>query len=173
MSDKDRLRILQREDGAVFTWTKELAESRPDMRPGWQYKQDDGSFLIELDKVSSQTIRNQSISQREKALIEENARLAAALAKAEGMPVASEPAKTPVDPGEVPLPPPPPVEEIPVVGQDSAFKRVSPSVVSRWGSKRLVQEIAARGGNAEIEDPEDIPALRALFDRLQDAAEQG
>lgn len=170
-----RLRILQREDGEIFTWTKQLAEGRPNLRPGWLYPPDEnGGRRVELDAVSSHVLTTANISQRERALIEENARLQKLLAQQQGLPVTAAPEikDTPMEPGEMPLPEPPLVEETPILGSND-FQRVPPSVVARWSAAKLVKEITARGGGGEIADPEDLPGLREHFGRLQDAATDG
>ena len=95
-----RIRILQRKDGAVFTWTKAL-EKRPNMVPGWKIFHEDGAQSIELDRVTAHDLDTTQTSVREQALIEENARLREQLATEMGV---TQPAASGLDEGEIPLP---------------------------------------------------------------------
>lgn len=92
MSDSDekavkKTRILQRKDGAIFTWTRVL-DVRSDMHAGWMYEFEDGTKSIQLDKASRHEIDTSLMSKREAALIEENAQLRETIAKLQAFPSA-------------------------------------------------------------------------------------
>lgn len=78
-----KVRILQRDDGAVFTWTSVL-ETRNDMRGGYLYKYADGTTSITLDKASTKTMDAVNVGKREQSLIDENAKLKAELEALKG-----------------------------------------------------------------------------------------
>jgi hypothetical protein len=113
-TERNRIAILQRADGAVFTRTAAL-EARADMHPGIQINYDDGTSSVELDQATVKDLDPNTISGRERALMAENAELRERLAQALGMkfnnsataakPFAPEAPK--LAPGETLLPPPP------------------------------------------------------------------
>jgi len=90
-----KIRIVQRADGAVFTWTPAL-DAILEMQPGWLAVLDDGTEEITLDKITSRQLDPSTISQREKILIDENARLREQVAASQGL--------SSLEDGEVPLP---------------------------------------------------------------------
>ena len=119
-----QVRIVQRQDGAVFTWTPQL-DAMPNMIPGWMTVKDDGTREIQLDQATARELDPSTVSQRERRLIEENAKLRQMLASLGGA-VAPAPAGIPAAAGtaETPLPPvpeevadltaPPPPDEEPI-----------------------------------------------------------
>lgn len=78
-----KLRILQRKDGAIFGWTP-ILDRRNDMHAGWQTIYEDGTQTVQLDKASLRDLDTSKVSEREKALIEENAKLRNQLAEVQG-----------------------------------------------------------------------------------------
>jgi hypothetical protein len=110
MTNETKLRILQRDDGAIFTFAPEL-ESNPRLHPGWLVKKTDGSSEVVLDVAKAVQLNPNSITEREKSLIDENARLREQLANAQGMNFSkpqqaktAAPAAETLLPGETPLP---------------------------------------------------------------------
>lgn len=109
MADQDKtqlevskkLRILQRDDGAIFNWTETL-QSRSDMRPGTKYIYEDGSEQIELDKIPMQNVNNTTKAEEIRQRDEEIARLKQQLNEQQG-----ESEQSHMQPGEEPIPPPP------------------------------------------------------------------
>jgi hypothetical protein len=127
-----KTRVLQRKDGAIFTWTPVL-DVRQDMHAGWLYEFADGTQSLQLDRATKTEIDSATMTKREAALIEENARLREAVARLQAFPVAPiqdapayialdetvPPAGVPVgadeapivlDPGEVPIVEPKPAK---------------------------------------------------------------
>ena len=90
-----KIRIVQRTDGAVFTWTPVL-DAILEMQPGWLAVYDDGTEKITLDKITSRQLDPSTMTQREKILIDENVKLREQVAASQGLSGLAD--------GEVPLP---------------------------------------------------------------------
>jgi hypothetical protein len=103
----NKVRIVQRKDGSIFTWTPVL-DAMPEMHPGWLTVHDDGRREIQLDRAVVRDLDVSTLSQRERSLIEENAKLRQMLAVAGGVvaPVAHA-MPEPGGPQEYPIPPMP------------------------------------------------------------------
>lgn len=132
----NKLRIVQRKDGAIFTWTPVL-DAMPEMVAGWLHMHEDGKREIVLDRATSRELDPSTVSQRERLLIEENARLRELLAQAgTGIPALPDALSSSVATSEeVPLPPPiENVEDltIPVPDEDEPIQfQPEPPVLTR------------------------------------------
>ena len=165
-----KIRILQREDGAVFTHTAQL-EIMPTMRPGWKLVYADGKSEIVLDKATAQQLDPNTVSQREQTLIEENATLREQLAQAQGMinsPVTA-PAAAPLQPGETPLPPDGPTDLTQPGSVDEGTvqfapepKMIAPSNLKRMGDEKLKAYAKELNNEVVIPDDADKDALVEL-----------
>lgn len=90
----NRHRIFMRADGAEFSWTPN-GDAHANLHAGWKVVYSEGPPEFLPDKATSRHLDATTMSQRERSLIAENARLRNQLATAQGI----------MEPGEVPLPP--------------------------------------------------------------------
>ncbi len=156
--EQRKIRILQRDDGAIFARTPVL-EAMPNMYPGTKVIEADGTASIILDKASAKQLNPNSTTARENALIDENASLREQLAQAQGFtdaPEAKVETKAEVasgmEKGETPLPPED-FADLSLPKDPDAPKLEARSTMIRWGTERLIKH--AKNLNPSVEIPED------------------
>ena len=160
---KRKVRILQRDDGVVFTHTKVL-EANPRMRPGWKVVHEgDTPDEIVLDAATVQQLDPNTTSAREHALIEQNALLREQLAQMQGMlnnPLSVPTPEIPEQPGETPIPAPPPdIPDLTTPGEikeESIPFRPEPEMYSESAMGRMKNDdliVYAKDLNNDVEIP--------------------